>query len=50
MKKSGGATKDVASMTSKWNQHAAKVTKEAAQKLMSGIKKKVRKFYENDEL
>lgn len=50
MKKSGGVTTDVPSMTRKWNQHAAKVTKKAAQKLMGGVKKKVRNFYENNDL
>lgn len=50
LKKNGGASKDIASMTKKWNQHAGNVSEEVVQKLMAGIKKKTRLFIRSSEL
>ena len=45
-KKIGSVAQDITSFKAKWKQASEKVTKETVQKLMAGVKAKVRKFSE----
>lgn len=47
LKKKGGTTKDINSMTRKWNNTSEKLGNSFVQALMAGVNKKVRKFIRN---